>query len=281
MAMSTSGFGFNMSSAGPIRADGTFSLNGLAPGEYTLRAQSFGPAGPSGETASVKIVATGDDLADVHIVGAKPSTLTGRIVIDPAAAAALPQNLMLMAIPTEPGQMPMGSAPGRMGEDGSFELKSAPGRMRLQLMGPMGGFTVRAVRLNGTDITDAGVDVRPNEDVSGLEIELTNKLTTISGLVTNARGEALKEYAAIAFAQDKEKWKVFGRYQSVGRPDQDGRFKISGLAPSDYYVVALEKIDPGQMTDPEFLDAIRVRATAITLREGETRTIDLKLSQLP
>ena len=282
MAMqTTTGFGFNMSSAGPIRPDGTFTLNGLAPGEYTLRAQSFGPAGPSAETGSVKIVAAGDDIADVHIVGAKPSTLSGRIVIDPAAGAQLPQSLQIMPMPTEPGQMPMGMMPGRMAEDGTFEMKSAPGRMRLQTMGPMAGMVVRAIRLNGTDITDAGVDVKPNEDISGLEIELTNKVTVISGLVTNARGETVKDYSAIAFAQDKEKWKGFGRYQSTGRPDQDGRFRISGLPPSDYYVVAVEKIEPGQMTDPEFLDAIRIRAIPITIREGETRTLDLKISQVP
>jgi hypothetical protein len=280
-AMSTAGFGVNMSGAGAIRPDGTFTINGLAPGEYTLRAQSFGPAGPAGETATMKIVATGDDIADVHIVGAKPSTLSGRIVIDPAGGAQLPQSLQIMPMPTEPGQIPMGSLPGRMAEDGTFEMKSAPGRMRLQLMGPLGGMVVRAIRVNGTDITDAGVEVKPNEDVSGLEVELTGKVTVISGLVTSARGETLKDYHAIAFAQDKEKWKVFGRYQSVGRPDQDGRFKISGLPPSDYYVVALDKIDPGQMTDPDFLEAIRIRAIPITLGEGETRTVDLKISQVP
>ena len=49
MVMSTGGFGFNMSAgAGPIRPDGTFSINGIAPGEYTLRAQSFGPGGMAG-----------------------------------------------------------------------------------------------------------------------------------------------------------------------------------------------------------------------------------------
>jgi hypothetical protein len=153
--------------------------------------------------------------------------------------------------------------------------------MRINMMGPMNGFTVRAVRLNGIDITDAGLEFKPNEDISGLEVELTNKVTTISGLVTNARGEAVKEYTTIAFAQDREKWKIAGRYQSMGRPDQDGRFKIAGLAPSDYYIVALDKLDPSQVTDPEFLDAIRTRATAITIREGETRTVDLKLSTVP
>jgi len=283
MVMSTGGFGFNLSGNGPIRPDGTFSVNGIAPGEYTLRAQSFGgPNMADAETATVKITATGEDITDLRIVGAKPSIVSGRIVVDPAVAAAMPQGLMVMPTPVEQGAMQMGGmGPARMADDGSFELRSGPGKMRINVVGPMMGWTVRAVRLNGTDITDAGVEFKPNENVSGLEVELTNKVTVISGLVTNARGDTMKEYSAIAFAQDKEKWKVFGRYQSMGRPDQDGRFKITGLPPSDYYVVAFEKIDPGQMTDPDFLDTARIRAIPITLHEGETRTVDLKIAQVP
>jgi hypothetical protein len=276
MVMATGGIGFNMSGAGPIRPDGTFSVNGIAPGEYTLRAQFFGPMGP-GETASVKITATGDDISDLHLVGAPPSVASGRVVIDPAIAASLPPGLQLMAMPVEPMPM-MGSQPARIADDGTFALKVMAGRMRINIMGPMNGFGLRAVRLNGTDVTDAGIEFKPNEDISGLEIELTNKLTTISGLVTNARGEPVKEYSVIAFAQDREKWKVTGRYQGIGRPDQDGRFKISGLAAADYYVIAVDKVEQGQFTDQDFLDAIRPKATAITIHEGETRTVDLKIA---
>jgi protocatechuate 3,4-dioxygenase beta subunit len=282
MVMACGGFGFNMSGGGPIQPDGTFSINGIAPGDYTLRAQSFGPGGPT-EAASAKITATGQDISGLQLVGAKPSTASGRVVLDPAVSASLPTALQLMIMPIEPGDpsMMMGSQPARLADDGTFELKAWPGRMRINMMGMTNGFVVRAVRLNGTDITDAGVEFKANEDVSGFEVELTNKLTTISGLVTNARGEAVKEYATIAFAQDRDKWKIFGRYQSMGRPDQDGRFKISGLAPSDYYIVALDKVDPSQMSDPEFLDVIRTKATAITIREGETRTVDLKITAVP
>jgi hypothetical protein len=139
------------------------------------------------------------------------------------------------------------------------------------------GWTIRSVRLNGTDITDAGIEFKASEDISGLEVELTNKLTAISGLVTNARGEPVKDYTAIAFAQDRDKWKPFSRYQGAGRPDQDGRFKINGLPPGDYYVIALDKIESGQTTDPDFLEMIRSKATMFTIREGETRTVDLKI----
>jgi hypothetical protein len=152
--------------------------------------------------------------------------------------------------------------------------------MRIIMMNAS-GWSIRSVQLNGSDITDANVDVKPGEDISGLEIELTNKLTAISGLVTNARGQAVKDYTAIAFSQDRDKWKTSSRYQGSGRPDQDGRFKIGGLPPGDYYVVAIDKIEPGQSTDPDFLEAIRTKATAVTIHEGESRTVDLKLSQVP
>jgi hypothetical protein len=275
MAMSTSGFGFNVAGSSPIRPDGTFTLNSIAPGQYTLRAQAFG-GGRETEIASATITATGDDINDLHLIAAKPSSATGRILMDPASGSTLPQGLMLFPMPMEPGAMPMGMPPTRISDDGSFELKAAPGRTRINTGGAP-GWTLRSIRLNGIDITDTGIEFKANEDISGIEIEITNKLTTITGLVTNARGETVKDYAAIAFAQDREKWKISGRYQSIGRPDQDGRFKMSGLTPSDYYIVALDKIDPNQINDPDFLDSIKVRATAITIREGDTRTVDLKV----
>ena len=276
MVMSASGYGFNTAGSTAIRPDGTFSISGIAPGEYTLRAQTFGGSRET-EIATTTITATGDDINDLNLIAAKPSSATGRIMMDPAAATTLPQGLMLFAMSMEPGGMTFGGMPPtRIADDGTFELKASPGRMRINMAGTP-GWTIRSIRLNGTDITDTGLEFKPNEDVSGIEIEITNKVTTITGLVTNARGETVKNYAAIAFAQDREKWKITGRYQSIGRPDQDGRFKMSGLTPTDYYLIALDKIDPNQINDPDFLDSIKIRATAITIREGDTRTVDLKV----
>jgi hypothetical protein len=280
MVISTGGFGFNFVVGGQIKPDGTFVLNGIAPGEYTLRAQAFGGPARDPEIATATITATGEDITDLHLIAAKPSVASGRILMDPGAAPTLPQGLTLFLQPADGAMQMGGNPPARMSDDGSFELKSGPGRMRIG-MANAAGWTIRSVRLNGSELTDTGIDFRPNEDISGLEIEITNKLTTITGLVTNARGDTLKDYTAIAFAQDKDKWKVFGRYTSTGRPDQDGRFKISGLPPSDYFIVAVDKVDPGQTSDPDYLDTIRIRATAITIREGETRTVDLKLNTVP
>lgn len=280
----SSGAGVSLSSAGQVRPDGTFTIAGIGPGEYTLRAQRMGGMpGEGPETAVANITVTGEDISDVHLVAEKPSTLTGRVIVDPAAVPSLPPVLMISVFPAVMNGIPAPPPPpARVNDDFTFETKSTPGRMRLTLGGgfnaPPTGWAVRSVRLNGVDVTDAGVEFKPNEDISGVEVELTNKLTTISGLVTNSRGEASKDYSAIVFAQDKEKWAGNSRYQSMSRPDQDGRFKIAGLPPGEYYIIAVDRIEPGQQSDPDFLESVRSRATSLSLNEGETKTVDLRLN---
>jgi len=108
---------------------------------------------------------------------------------------------------------------------------------------------------------------------------MTNKLTEISGLVTNARGEGVKDYSLIIFARDRERWVPNSRFIRTGRPDQDGRFKVTGLPAGAYYAIALEYIDPADDTsDPDFLDRLRDKAGTVSLGDGETRAIDLKLT---
>jgi protocatechuate 3,4-dioxygenase beta subunit len=276
MVGQSSGFGFtNM--AAIIQPDGTFTLNGVSAGDYTLRAQQQGRPTPDSEIATTKLVVGSEDILDVQLVGAPPSTVKGRLIVDPAAVASLPARLTVAAVATEPMMM-MGAMPSVVQDDLTFELRSPPGTFRLALVPGGMGFAVRSLRVNGADVTDSGFDVKPNAEVSGVELEVTNKLTTISGLVTNARGEAVKDYSAIAFAQDDKKWTlVNNRYQSQGRPDQDGRFKISGLPPGEYYVIAIDHLEQGQTGDPEFLERIRTNATSLSINEGETKTVDLKL----
>jgi hypothetical protein len=282
MVMQSSiGFG-SMAGTSQVRPDGTFTVSGLAPGSYTLRAQRMGPLTDGPETATATITVTGDDIADVQLVAAKPSTLTGRIVVEPAAASSLPRSLMITAFPASVTGAPAPPPPpARMTDDFTFQIKSTPGVMRLALGGgfgaPQTGWFIRSVRLNGVDVTDAGIEFKPNEDIDGVEVELTNRVTTVSGTVKTSRGELSKEYTAIVFAQDKEKWIGNSRYQSAGRPDQDGRFKITGLPPGEYYIVAVDRLEQGQSGDPDFLERVRSRAMSLSLREGETRTVDLPL----
>jgi carboxypeptidase family protein len=284
-ASQSSAFNVEMSGTAQVRPDGTFTMNGLVPGEYMLRAQRMGSSGEGPETAALKIVVGSEDLDNVQLTAVKPSTAKARVIVDPAAAQQLPSNLTFMLTAAVPSGIPAPPPPpAPMAEDYSLDLKSPPGVMRIILGGfgpPPAGWSIRAVRVNGVDVTDTGVEFKPNEELTGLEVELTNRIASVSGVVTNSRGEVEKNYTAVAFAQDKARWTGLSRYQGQGRPDQDGRFRISSLPPGDYYIVAVDRIEPGQANDPEFLERVYQGAKSLTLGEGESKTIDLRLTVVP
>jgi hypothetical protein len=78
--------GFTMT---PVPPDGRFTINGLTPGEYTVRASL-----PSGEMATADITVAGTDIADVQLVVAKPSIIRGRVVFAAGATAKRPPSPM-------------------------------------------------------------------------------------------------------------------------------------------------------------------------------------------
>jgi hypothetical protein len=57
-----------------------------------------------------------------------------------------------------------------------------------------------------------------------------------------------------------------------------GSFEIRGLAPGDYYAVALDRFDPREMADTLHLSAFAARAVPVRVEEGSTLTLPLSLT---
>jgi uncharacterized surface anchored protein len=59
--------------------------------------------------------------------------------------------------------------------------------------------------------------------------------------------------------------------------DQAGNFKLSGLAPGEYHMVAWEDIEPGLSQDPAFRARFDSQATTVKLRDNSHETVEVKL----
>jgi hypothetical protein len=235
------------------------------------------PAADS-EFAMTTLTVGDQNLTGVQLTASPRPTATGRLVVDPAAGQALASaTLAVVASFAQPVAMMGPIAPGRVSDDGTFTMKALPGRLNMFVTGLPPGYGVRAVRAAGLDVTDTGVEFRPGADVKDIEIEVTNQLTTVTGLVTTAQSVAATDYTAIVYSQEPERWKPGSRYVKIARADQDGRFKVTGLPPGDYYAIALDRIDTATWNDPDTLQALRQDATSFSLMEGETKTLDLRL----
>ena len=81
------------------------------------------------------------------------------------------------------------------------------------------------------------------------------------------------------FPSDEKLWTYQSRFIKAARPDQDGKFRVTGLpGPSSYLVVALQGLEDGQAGDPEFLATIKeLGDTESSSARANRRRLTLKL----
>jgi hypothetical protein len=64
----------------------------------------------------------------------------------------------------------------------------------------------------------------------------------------------------------------------TARADQQGQFRIRALPPDERYLaVAVDYLEDGEGSDPQFLEQIKNKATPFSLADGEAKSLDLKI----
>jgi hypothetical protein len=158
-------------------------------------------------------------------------------------------------------------------------MKGLMGPRLFRVNGLPAGWVLKSVSVNGTDVTDTGVDIKPNEPVTGMEIVLSQKSTEINGSVTGSDSRPASDYTLVLFSEDEEKWSVpMTRHVTGVRPNQDGRFQVKNMPAGNYYAIAVDYIASGDWNDPEVLQRLKSKASRFRLDEGAVKTLDLKLT---
>jgi len=276
---------------GPVNKDGTFRLPNVPPGEYIVRVASprlssdGRPTGPA-EFAVAFVTINGEDLSGVTLIPFPAVTVTGRLVFDDTAAAqsVKPSAIRLLAQPVGLDEALLGSGVNptqTIRDDFAFEFKTRPGRIGVRPVVPSGpsgtsGWQLKAIRVGGVDVTDAGIDVGA-EGLHDVEIEMTDRMQKISGTVTDAAGAASRDYTVALFSQNRSQWtEPMGRRFAAARPSDSGGFTIMTLPPGEYFAIALPQLDT-DWQDPENLESLSRLATPFVLATGDARTLDLRL----
>jgi hypothetical protein len=276
-----------LTASSQIKPDGTFTISGVAPGSYVVRAMPPpGPDGGSPEALTATVTVAGDDVNGVVLMPLKPATIAGRILFDPPTSSLEPSTLQVMVTPKTRGMMitmPVGGFPV-VHDDFTFEAKVAPGESIIRALTNNSGaqWMVKSVTFDGRDVTEDGLTLASGAEVKGVDILLTNRLQTISGAVTNERGDVVTNITVFVFPQDAERW-FPGPWSlpstAQGRPDQNGRYSIrTRLPPGDYYAVAVEYLDPNRRGgDRSYLEELSKQPVRFRIRDEESKALDLKI----
>jgi hypothetical protein len=136
---------------------------------------------------------------------------------------------------------------------------------------------LKSVLVDGRDMIDTPLDVRPGQKVINVALSFTDNLSEVNGVVTDLRGTPLTELTVLAFPTDLTLWRPQSRQIMTARPDQTGKYQIRGLPPGNYFLTTIDPTEQGEWFDPTFLDLHRTGAAHLLIGEGAVQTWDFKI----
>jgi hypothetical protein len=281
MSFEIRGENFMMMSGGQttkVNPDGTFTFRNVAPAEYHLNVRTAATPDRPAEAANVIVSVVGGDVEGLSIVTGGTGAVAGRVVVEGDTPLPSPlSKLSVRALPVDRDTaVSMAGIPdnGRVRDDGSFELKSIVGQVRLTVAPLADGWAIRQIDQNGRDFTSQPFETG-GQTLEGFVITLTNRFPTVTGTLHDAKGNAVLEGTAIVFPEDAALWLEDLKAIRIARVDQSGVFTIKGLRPGKYLGVAVSSAINNQWNDPDYIESLREAAKSINLEEGETKKIDL------
>jgi hypothetical protein len=275
---SSFGGSFFSAGSGAIAADGTFTIRNVSPGEYKLQVRGPTPVGATGiqEAATQPLVVDGIDIDHVVLITSAGWSVTGQVVTDSGSAPGFsPDRIRIAGKLQIPNSNPrIGS--GQVKDDWTFAVREIFGPARVGVTVP-DGWMLKSILRDGRDITDVPIEMKSGEELTGVQVILTDRVTSVTGQLTDDRGAPLADGTIVVFAGEAEKWLEDSRFVRAARPDQQGKYEIRGLPPGEYLAVAIDYVQEGLWNDPEYLESIRRYVQKLTLRDGEAQVIVLKL----
>jgi hypothetical protein len=265
-----------------IQGDGAFSIVNVPPGRYSLRARGEEPPMRGSEYvppefASLPLTVDGD-IEGLTVALAPGARITGTVTFRATRSDSAPQSsqFRILASLTD-GSETGPSSTARIESDGTFLLVGIPaGSLWLRARTP-DGWSLESTVVNGRETIDAPFEIETGDELTGVAVTFGDRQSEITGTLADTYGLPVTEYTVLAFPTDSTLWRPQARQILTARPDQTGQFRLRGLPPGDYYLVAIDPVEQGEWFEPAFLDERRRGATRVRLGEGDSRRQDLSV----
>jgi protocatechuate 3,4-dioxygenase beta subunit len=265
-----------------IYPDGRFEFRNVAPGDYVISSYRGRNGSTEGEFGAAIVTVGAENVSGVSLITSTGSTLRGHVVFDGAPSPSA-REIVISTMPTDLDLAPKGGelASTNPAPDGAFALGGVSGTRRLRIVRLPAGWALKSITLNGVDVTDAQLPFgTAAQSIDNVEVLLTNRLTRISGEVTDVSGRRVSSAAVVACAVDRQRWYPASRFVRYAA-SADGTFTIQGLPAGEYYLVAVGRskdLDAGAWQDQATLGELALRATRISLDDEQRLAHNLQIS---
>jgi hypothetical protein len=278
--------------------NGKFSFRAVAPGKYTIMAQTVPGQPPitfvNGQVVGpqpapivladtqkmwgkAQVTVTGEPQIDATVSLQPTRSISGMVVFDMAKQPDLTRSRIMVTVNPAPSPQTMffGQAPqAQVGPDGRFTLTGVmPGRLIIR----GSGFVMKSAVAGGQDTLDFPLEFTGERDVTDAVLTFTDTPTELSGTLTDSAGKPASDMMIVVAASDNRYWMPGSRRIVVTRPSQDGRYTIRSLPPGAYLIAAVSDLENGGQYDPEFLRTLPAVSVPLTIIEGGKVTQDLRV----
>src|SRR5688500_1226388 len=257
------GFGGNTVAVPP---DYRFSLR-VPSGEYVFSA-SVSSGGPAAYARGS--VAVAGDIGDVVLPMSPAPDVAARISIAESGAKPNLQGVRvrLSRLPVVPASEfeVLADAAGKL----KFDRPMPPGRYSIDVdrRSIPDGCYLQTVKSGGQDISAEEFEILASTE---LDIVISTTAGTIDGSVADREGKPFPGAAVTLIPLDR---KFPPLKQST---DDGGNFKVTGLRPGKYKLLAWEEVDDAVWQDAELRQRYESRSKDLTVRPGETHNTQLRL----
>jgi hypothetical protein len=280
-AESTAGGGMSSKSVN-MKDDGTFEVDGVRPGTYSIEVHP-GFRHPDddvpedAEYATAPVVVNGDDVDGLTVVTQPGISVAGQVVFDePPAAGPPPFEIVASTVGSATMMYLYPSSRARVSPDGEFILKGLHRPVHVRVA-PPDGYHLSSIAFNGEDITDSPIEFRAGA-AGKLVVTLTRRASVLSGEVYHSEKPA--SGLVMAFGEDRALWTQHATTTKWTRSYEGGRYKLSGLRPGRYLVVALPMSSASSMmnlTSADQWESLAKHATPVTIGDNERKVLNLKV----
>jgi protocatechuate 3,4-dioxygenase beta subunit len=266
--------------------DGRFEFRNVPPGDYVI--QSGGGKSnrwTEGEFAAMPVSVNGQDVDDLVLQTSAGSTVSGLISFNTTDRTKLPAPgaVVITAVPVDPDLSPSGGwAEANIFSNWQFLMGGLSGPRRLNVTRLPAGWTLEQIRVGGTDVTDRPLSFgRADQPLTGVEIVLSDRISQLTGTVSDDDNRPVRGMHVIVFAADRDRWFSGSRFLRDAITDEQGSYTLSGLPFGSYYLTTIAQPlaeGPDAWQDPAFLTTQMSRAASLTISEGQRITRSIRVS---
>jgi len=265
-----------------IRPDGTFEFRNVPPGRYVIRARGETERDATAVFGRFAIEVSGRDVSNVDITLTPGTRVSGRVDFEGQSQPRREAIEALRVHAVAVDGVSFGDAySDPIDANGRFEFRGVmPGDHVLRLEGLPAGWSMRSVYQMGREITDTPMTFDGGQVLRDLQIVATDVETVVSGRITGNDDRARPDAIVVAFPADPGLWVPYSRHVKRARPGLDGSYRLHGLPPGEYLIVATDEIDEADLLGPETLERLSAPAARLRLAAGEQKTVDLAVKSL-